>query len=570
MALRLACWNGNLAEVQRLLAAGAPLEGRDKNHRTPLLMACHGGNAEVVKFLLQQGARADMVNGVGDTTIGQACEYGHLEAAKLVLAAGADVTRVNKWGRTPLMLASREGRDDVVAWLLTQHVDVSYHATSLPAIYYAVWTDRLAIATSLLAAGAKIEANLQPVGDFQHAYSYAQLAALTNDPKMIELVLAHGAQIDEKDFWGRDALMSACIYVKTAAVPCLLDHGAAIDATDEDGVTALMFSSMQSSVENTRLLIQHGAHLEARDKLGRTALTYAAQHTDDAQAAVLVDAKADVNATDSQGQTALAYAGDRGDAPLVSYLAGKGAKLTDVHILAKPASNPPLTPAQSWALAVGAIYVQRNGTNPHVLGYDANTDDPEEAKDELMHDWNVSNQIQLLKMLDQLKDPGDRKIAQKLGAQFALMVESGFEEVLHEENTNPKRNNALRATRRNYIKWKDSSGLAFDVARRAHMICMGYDAGYIAADQAWPLLLENARLAQAGFHSGRSSATTSSTAAKPARASATRNWATACNCFRIPRNRTIRGISCRGIPTWEAAAHLQLRQTRQRRPLLPQ
>ena len=72
----------------------------------------------------------------------------------------------------------REGRDDVVAWLLTQHVDVNYHATSVPAIYYAVWTDRLNIATSLLGAGAKIEANLQPVGDFQHAYSYAQLAAL--------------------------------------------------------------------------------------------------------------------------------------------------------------------------------------------------------------------------------------------------------------------------------------------------------------------------------------------------------------------------------------------------------
>ena len=62
----------------------------------------------------------------------------------------------------------------------------------------------------------------------------------TNDPKMIELVLAHGAQIDEKDFWGRDALMSACIYVKTAAVPCLLDRKAPVDATDEDGVTALM------------------------------------------------------------------------------------------------------------------------------------------------------------------------------------------------------------------------------------------------------------------------------------------------------------------------------------------
>ena len=31
------------------------------------------------------------------------------------------------------------------------------------------------------------------------------------------------------------------------------------------------------------------------------------------------------------------------------------------------------------------------------------------------------------------------------------------------------------------------------------MICMGYDAGYITADQAWPQLLENARLRKPGF-----------------------------------------------------------------------
>ena len=116
-----------------------------------------------------------------------------------------------------------------------------------------------------------------------------------------------------------------------------------------------------------------------------------------------------------------AYAGDHGDAPLVAYLAGKGAKLTDVHILPKPASNPPLTPAQSWALAVGAIYVQRNGTNPHVLGYDADTDDPENAKDELKRDWNVTNQVQLLRCLigSRIQVTGR---SPKTCAQFALMV----------------------------------------------------------------------------------------------------------------------------------------------------
>jgi ankyrin repeat protein len=504
---RAACWNGNLPEVQRLLAAGAPLEDRDKYLRTPLFLACHNGNAEVVKFLLDHGARADVVNDHEDTTIGQACEFGHLEAAKLILVAGAGINHANRWGRTPLMLASREGRDDVVAWLISRHVDVTYHATDLPALYYAILQNHYLIAQMLVKAGAKAGEAPESVAGVEHPFGYTMLAAQTDDPRMIELVLGHGARVDERDAWGRTPLMRACAENKLHSVTCLLNRRADVNAADEDGLTSLMFSVEDTSVDQTRLLIQRGARVGTRDKQGKTALHHAAQYLRDLQAQALVDLGADTNATDAQGLTALEYAGDRGDMNLVAYLEKKGATRSDVRIISRPLPNPALTPAQSWALAVGAIYAQYNGENPHALGHGGFTNmhgfayDPGEAKKELKDDWKIADRAGLLQRLEALLAEGNRQMLQKWGARFASMSDAEFADLILKHSTDPQMDQAQKAARSSYLKWKDRSGLAWDLCRRANMICNGHAAGYISGDEAWPLQLENARRAQAAFTS---------------------------------------------------------------------
>jgi len=502
-ALQVACWNGDLAGTQHLLAAGAPLEGRDRLQRTPLFMACHGGNADVVKFLLQQGARADVVDEGGDTTIAQACEYGHLESAKLVLAAGADVNRLNKWGRTPLMLAAREGRDDVVAWLIAQHVDVNQKGNGT-ALFYAVWNDHFAIAKMLLDAGANEKEAAASVLAYSRRDTLLSSAAFTNDLPLIDLLIAHGASLDDTDKMGRSVLIAALQQgAKAATITHLLEKGANINAQNSEGQTPLMLALNYQPVSVLGVLLDHGAQLEMKDNRGRTALMWAAYFALDEQTHFLVEHGANVDATDKSGETALTIAGDSGAMSLVDYLKQKGAKRTDLHIIQRPPSNPPLTQAQTWALAVAAIYTQRNGTNPNVLGYDANALDLDVAQRELKDEWNITNKNQLLTELGILRDLGDRVDLQKLGARLAGLSDADFAAVLNGPKASPRRNAALQAMRANYLLWKDKLGLAFDLCRRAHMICMGFAAGYITENEAWPLLLENARMTQAAFHSWR-------------------------------------------------------------------
>jgi ankyrin repeat protein len=503
-SLRAACWKGDLAEATRLIKAGAPIEGRDSLLRSPLFLACHG-SPDIVKLLLDHGARVDVVAANGDTTIGRACEYGDLESAKLVLAAGADMNRENKYGRTPLMLAAREGRDDLVALLIANHADVNHEGISAPAIYYATWKDHLSIVKMLLDAGARVKRAPELAAKNPEQEPILGQAAYVNDLPLIDLLLGHGADINEASDTGRSVLMYAVQSTKPATISHLLENGANPNAQNNNGESPLMLAINYQPLTVLGDLLDHGAQIEMRDKRGRTALMWAARFALADQTRFLAEHGADINAADNVGETALTRAGDCGAMDIVDYLKDKGAKRTDVHIIQRDPGNPPLTPAQSWALAVGATYTQRNGEDPHVLGYgDANDTDPvepEDVKRELKDKWNITNKNQLLNELEILRTLGDRTKIQELGAKLANITDTDFDTMLHQENSDPKRTEILRIARINYITWKDKSGLAFDLCRRAHMICAGYSAGYISADEAWPLLLENARLVQAGFHS---------------------------------------------------------------------
>jgi ankyrin repeat protein len=114
---------GDTSTALRLLAAGAPINGRDTQGRTPVMAATHGNHIETVKALIDAGADINLQDTLLDNPFLYAGAEGLLAILKLTIAAGADTKLTNRFGGTALIPASERGHVEVVREILT-HTDV--------------------------------------------------------------------------------------------------------------------------------------------------------------------------------------------------------------------------------------------------------------------------------------------------------------------------------------------------------------------------------------------------------------------------------------------------------------
>ncbi|ODT13275.1 MAG: hypothetical protein ABS57_19185 [Mesorhizobium sp. SCN 65-12] len=137
--LHRAAQNGNVDEINRLAKAGAPLDGRDRNGRTPAHVAAFAAQAGALRALARAGAdmnaldaqaydvvtiaavadnpelmslAIELGNDPGLTTspyrgtaLIAAAHLGHVEVVRRLIAAGAPLDHVNNLGWTALMEA---------------------------------------------------------------------------------------------------------------------------------------------------------------------------------------------------------------------------------------------------------------------------------------------------------------------------------------------------------------------------------------------------------------------------------------------------------------------------------
>jgi ankyrin repeat protein len=500
-AFRAACWKGDLATVKLLYAQGAPLEGRDNLNRTPLFLACHG-DPDVVGFLLAQGAKIDAAEKGGDLPITHACQYGDLASAKLLVSAGANVNVVNDAGQTPLMLAAQEGHNDLVSFLIDQHVDVNFESKSDPALFYATGMDHPTTAKLLLDAGAHLTYSPTLATSKISQLPILSMAVQTNDTGLVDILLAHGADINGTSTAGETTLMRAVQAADAGMIEHLVYKGADVNLQDPQGRTALMLSVNFQQPQALEYLIDHGANLDARDHQNRTALIWACSVVYNPVIRFLIEKGADIDAVDSLNETPLTYAGDRGDKEMVQLFKNKGAKQTILHIIAKDKPSTPLSPAHTWALAVSALYDQENGQNPWVLG---GAVEPGTSQQRLKQDWNISAKADLLRALDGLNDRGYPVEFQEKGARLEsltgrsldlfLLFSRAFSWLLSE----PDHSTEIMAARDSYLRWKRD--LAGNLCRAANLISAGFNVKYLNEKESWDLLMPIARQTQKNFHS---------------------------------------------------------------------
>ena len=123
---------GDVDEIRESLAAGAPVDGRDANGTTALMMAAANGHVEAMQVLLSAGADINATNERGNTSLHWAVFTGQEEAVKTLLAVGGcDVFLTNEQGLTAAMDAERAGKGELVVLILNWLDDEDAAAAAL-------------------------------------------------------------------------------------------------------------------------------------------------------------------------------------------------------------------------------------------------------------------------------------------------------------------------------------------------------------------------------------------------------------------------------------------------------
>jgi hypothetical protein len=117
---------GDLAEVRRLLAAGAGVHAADDRGRTALIAAAYGRHNEVARALIEEGADVNRRDDTSQSAYLIPTADGNIELLRATLAAGADVQSKDSYNGTGLIRAADRGHADVIAELLQTPIAVDH------------------------------------------------------------------------------------------------------------------------------------------------------------------------------------------------------------------------------------------------------------------------------------------------------------------------------------------------------------------------------------------------------------------------------------------------------------
>lgn len=116
--------DGDIADIEELLRAGANVNGVVPGDGTPLIAAAGEGQLETVRYLLDRGADPNLpASGDGNPLIAAARE-GHDDVVRLLLDRGADPNRAVDGDGNPLIGAASEGHASVVTLLLDRGASI--------------------------------------------------------------------------------------------------------------------------------------------------------------------------------------------------------------------------------------------------------------------------------------------------------------------------------------------------------------------------------------------------------------------------------------------------------------
>ena len=298
----------------------------------PLCAAAILGLESIVLLLLERGA--DLTGSMmshGGTAFDMAVKFGQLEVIKVLIARGASVNSNHGRRWSPLTrtistaISTNEKRAVATARLLLDRgADINFQGSFCPDL------------SSALMEAANygyvhlVELLLTNNADVNLGASTALHRAHSEKPRISELLIHHGADLEARDYNGKSPLLSQCGSARPNAeetVRLLLKHGADIHSRDNYGEAALFKAAAKGLCRIIKVLMEYGADIHARSKLGRSVLFTASESylETDETVSLLLDLGVDIHLQDFVGDTALTLAAAKGEPDAVKLLLDHGA-----------------------------------------------------------------------------------------------------------------------------------------------------------------------------------------------------------------------------------------------------
>lgn len=148
-------------------------------------------------------------------------------------------------------------------------------------------------------------------------------AAREGSAKVIDVLLAAGAKVDQANAYGDTALKLAALHGRLDIAKKLRARRASIDPP---GWTPLIYAATGGHDDMVRYLLAEGAKIDAVSPNGTTALMIAVREEKFSTAELLIARGANVNIRNENDATALSWAERSGDSALVERLKRAGAR----------------------------------------------------------------------------------------------------------------------------------------------------------------------------------------------------------------------------------------------------